>query len=281
MSDMNTETPENLHPIDPAQRPDLPAQPLQPSLQGLPPSQPQAPGVSGVYSGYPGQNAPTIASGSYPTFTPPSTPFVVSGMAPGTPGASGSYPPPAPGFAPYGPPPVPPATPGRPKLKPWQWAVVVVGILALCCVCGGISTALSNAGGSSSGNSSSQVNHHGASHTPSATNTPAPTPTPTHVPQWTVVQSFSGNGNKQTGTFNTPDDWRLVWTCDPSSDYFGSYNLIVDVDYSDGTPLDIGAINTICQQGNTSDYTEEHSGGDVYLSVVSEAAWTLQVQVLK
>jgi hypothetical protein len=78
-----------------------------------------------------------------------------------------------------------------------------------------------------------------------------PTSTPTHVLKWTTVQTFHGNGNKKTGNFDVPDSWRLAWSCTPSSSYGGSYNVIVDVDNSDGTSLDPGAINTICAKGNT------------------------------
>lgn len=46
-------------------------------------------------------------------------------------------------------------------------------------------------------------------------------------------------------------------------------------------PSRILAVNTICQAGNTSDMTEEHSGGQVYLNVNSEGYWQLQVQELK
>lgn len=117
--------------------------------------------------------------------------------------------------------------------------------------------------------------------TPTPVPSPAATPSPTPVPKWTVVKTFHGNGNKKTPTFSVPDDWRLVWSCDPSSFYGGSYNVIVDVNNPDSSPLDPGAINTICQSGNTGDFTEEHQGGDVYLDVASEGAWTLKVEILK
>jgi hypothetical protein len=115
---------------------------------------------------------------------------------------------------------------------------------------------------------------------PSPTATPKPTPTP-KPPKWTAIQKFSGNGNKKTGTFTVPDDWKLIWSCIPSSSFGGQYNVIVDVYNSDGTPADLGAVNTICKAGNTGDTTEEHSGGQIYLDVNSEAAWTIQVQVLQ
>lgn len=120
--------------------------------------------------------------------------------------------------------------------------------------------------------------------TATATPTPLPTatPTPTHVPQWTTVQTFTGNGNKKTTTFVVSDsEWRLAWSCDPPSAYFGSYNVIVDVKYSDGSDADYAAINTICKAGNTGDSTQEYVSGDFYLDVTAGGAWTIQVQALQ
>lgn len=160
------------------------------------------------------------------------------------------------------------------------WAAAATGLVLLCMLCGLMSTALSHGGSSpttgQTGGSTTQ-----ATNTPSATNTPKPTATPTHTPKWTTVQTFTGNGDKKTGTFTVPDDWKIVWSCDPNSFDGIQFNVIVDVYGSDGTPIDPGAVNTICKSGNTGDSTEEHQGGDVYLDVQSEGAWTIQVQVLK
>lgn len=106
------------------------------------------------------------------------------------------------------------------------------------------------------------------------------TPTPTHTPKWTTVQTFTGNGSKKTAIFTVPDDWKIVWSCNPSS-FGGSYNVQLDVVSADGSPFDPGAINTICQAGNVSGETEEHQSGQVYFDINSEAAWTIQVQELK
>lgn len=107
-----------------------------------------------------------------------------------------------------------------------------------------------------------------------------PTPTPTHTPQWTTIQTFSGNGDKKTTLFTVPDTWRLVWSCNPVSNYFGEYNVIVDVKASDGTNIDSGAVNTICKAGVTGDSTQEYQGGTVYLDVTADE-WTIKIQVLK
>lgn len=105
----------------------------------------------------------------------------------------------------------------------------------------------------------------------------APSPIPTQPLKCTTVQTFTGNENKKSAVFNAPDDWKMIWSCDPSSSFDGEYNVIVDVNNSDGSPLDPGAINTICKAGNTSDNTEEHQSGDVYLDIVSEGSWKIQV----
>ncbi len=113
-----------------------------------------------------------------------------------------------------------------------------------------------------------------------ATKAPAPTPTPTQAPQWKTVQTITGNGIKKTAIFTVPGDWKIAWSCDPTSSFNGQYNVIVTVYNSDGSLAD-EAVNTICQSGNTSDVTEEHQGGDIYLEIDSEGSWTLQIQELK
>lgn len=116
--------------------------------------------------------------------------------------------------------------------------------------------------------------------TPQPTATPTPRPTATPAPSWKTIATFSGNGNKKTGTFDAPDSWRLVWSCNPSSSYFGQYNVIIQIYDIYGDYLDL-AVNTICQKGNTGDYTQEYQGGTLYLNVISEGTWTVKVQVFK
>ncbi|WIG61025.1 MAG: hypothetical protein OJF49_003773 [Ktedonobacterales bacterium] len=244
---------------------------------------------------YPSPGQPQYAPPSYPLYPPPSQPLY--------PQQSGiDYPPSQPPYAlpsqpfyqpqpgmPYPPntqPPsayYPPPSPPKRRLKAWHWILIGVGsVLVLCCACGSFALALNGNSPSSSNQQSASV----STDTPyptatfGPTDTPAPTATATPTPKWTTVQKFKGNGIKKTGIFSVPDDWKLVWTCNPSSYYFGQYNVIVTVYSSDGTPLDL-AVNTICKSGNTGDSTEEHQGGDIYLDIDSEAAWTIQVQVLK
>ncbi|HEX6555814.1 MAG TPA: hypothetical protein VF026_23850 [Ktedonobacteraceae bacterium] len=115
------------------------------------------------------------------------------------------------------------------------------------------------------------------------TDTPAPTatPAPTQAPAtWKTTHSFTGSGIKKTAIFTAPDDWKITWSCDPSSFYGSQYNVQVYVYSSDSTPTDV-AINEICKNGNTSGETEEHQGGGVYLDINSEGSWKVQVQELQ
>ena len=117
--------------------------------------------------------------------------------------------------------------------------------------------------------------------TPTPTPIP-PTPTPIHTPRWVTTQTINGSGNKKTAIFTVPGDWKILWSCNPASDFIGEYNLSVSVYNSDGTPFDYAAINEICKTGNTSNSTEEHQGGQVYLDIEADGGtWTVQVQELQ
>jgi hypothetical protein len=146
------------------------------------------------------------------------------------------------------------------------------GILVLCCVITGIAVAISNNGGSASATATTGSNQ-------AVQSGPTATPKPK---SWVTIKTFSGNGDQQTGDFTVPNaNFRLLWSCNPNSFAIGSYNVAVDVDPVDQTQIgDLGAINTICQAGNTSGETNIHDlSGTLYLSVTSEAAWTIKIQV--
>ncbi len=117
--------------------------------------------------------------------------------------------------------------------------------------------------------------------TRTATRTPTSTPTPPATLKWTTVQSFKGSNSGDTPPFNVPNDWRLVWGCNPSSFFANTYNLIVDIGTPGGPPVRTSAVNVICQAGHTGDVVQQHQGGTIFLHVTSEGSWTLQVQVLK
>ncbi len=187
------------------------------------------------------------------------------------------------------PPPFLPPQPPR-KKKPKKTVLIVLGVMVALIVLSCISFSVLLAIGSQLSNqqtnttNQSSVTQAAQQQPTQAQATPTsipPTPTPTHAPKWVTVQSFSGNGTKKTAYFTVPNDWKLVWKCNPASFYGGSYNVIVSVTGSDGTPIDPTAVNTICSTSNTGDSTDEHQGGRIYLDVISEGSWTLQVQELK
>lgn len=160
----------------------------------------------------------------------------------------------------------------------------IAGVLIICCVCGTISALRGNSSPSTSQQTSQDRGSSAPTigGTPLPTDTPEPTPTNTPAPRWVTIANFSGNGTKRTTTFTiTSDQWRMNWRCNPNSDYFGQYNVIVSVYNDDGSPADYAAINTICQAGNTHDTTAEYTPGTYYLEVDSEAAWSVQVQAFQ
>lgn len=155
--------------------------------------------------------------------------------------------------------------PPKKKRRTWLWIALAVIIVI------GIISAISN-----------QSNGGGTPSTTSATSSTANSNTGASTGKWTVIQHLKSSGNKKTVTFTVGDNWKIQWTCNPSSFAdIGQYNLAVDVMNSDNTPADMGAINEICKKGNTSGETQEHQGGDVYLDITSEADWTITVQEFK
>lgn len=183
------------------------------------------------------------------------------------------------------PPPPPASRPAFPR-RVWSWYTtrrlwLKILIPALLVIVIASAAAAGGTGGSQNASSTPTTVASGPTATTGPTNTPAPTATATRTPQWTTIQSFKGNGNKKTAIFTVPTDWRLLWTCDPNSFGGSQYNLIVDVYSDNGNILFPTAINTLCAPNNTTDNTEEHSGGNVYLDVTSEAAWTIAVQAFE
>jgi hypothetical protein len=98
---------------------------------------------------------------------------------------------------------------------------------------------------------------------------------------WTTVQTFEGNGTKKTGVFGASYHSRLKWECSVVGNNNNTYSLIANVDSLDGSSIDTVAINTICAPSNTSGAAEIQQGGLVYLSVLSEGPWVIEVQELQ
>ena len=188
----------------------------------------------------------------------------------------------------------PPQQPPAPKKRGWpKFVAIGCGSLLALAIIIGIAVAASSGSGSPQASSSTPIA--GATQTEVATiataeaqltasayppATQAPT-TPTPAPKWTTTHTFTGNGSKHTATFTAPDDWKILWKCDPASFQGIAYNVIIEVDNAaDGSMLNL-PVNTTCKAGNTTDSSEEHQGGSVYLNVTSEGDWTIQVQELR
>lgn len=169
---------------------------------------------------------------------------------------------------PYQPPPPPK------KRRTWLWAILGAAVvLVLGCV--GLFAIAAQ-----SGQSGTQPQATQAGNTPAATQPPTTTTAPTKPPTWTTTQKFTGNGSKKTASFTVPDNWRIAWTCNPSSFGGTDYNVIITVENTDGSYADSG-VNSTCSKSNTHDTTNVPAGGTFILDIISEGDWTIQVQTLQ
>jgi len=115
------------------------------------------------------------------------------------------------------------------------------------------------------------------------TSIPTSTPAPTQAPaKWVTTHKFTGTGDKQTPIFSVPDNWRINWTCDARNNYGVEGFIGINVHNSDGTSSYAGDVSGNCAANKvTSDSSEEHQGGDVYLKVFAGIPWTIEVQEFK
>ncbi len=151
------------------------------------------------------------------------------------------------------------------------WALIVAILLA--CSLGyashGGATATDTSTATASTTTSSSTNA-----APTATKPPAATATPAKP---VIITSFSGTGAQNTVNFHVnASQWTLLWQCQ-GGQYGG--NLAVEVDNADGSTLDYGAVNEICN-GSMSGSTIERASGDFYLSVNADIAWQIQIQAM-
>lgn len=193
------------------------------------------------------------------------------------------YPPPGSGQ------PVVPPQPAQQGIMGWarrstgNMVIALVGaVLGLCVICSCLGGALStlSSHGTDTTNNTGGTSSSNAEPPPANTQAPKATSTPKPVPQPKQVISVTGNGDKKTEDFTVSGKSQsLAWSCDPSSFYGGSYNLMVDVyDSTSKQEVDFGTVNTICQAGNASDTTTLRlNPGTYYLDITSEAAWTITV----
>jgi hypothetical protein len=206
----------------------------------------------GPYTQYPGQPG-------YPPQQPGQTP---------PPGYPQGYPPP--GYPPMQQqPPQPQQAPKKKKNKLAIGCGSVIALVVLIVIISAVNsggkgsttpTTPSSAGGSSSNTTQQQ---------------------PIKPQTWQTTHTFTGTGAKKTETFAIADDWKITWTCQGTDGIDAP--LFVIVYNSDGTMADPSAVSTTCKADGpaTTDTSEEHQGGNVYLDINTGIAWTLTIQELK
>jgi len=117
--------------------------------------------------------------------------------------------------------------------------------------------------------------------TTQATTAPTSAPTQSAGATWKTIQTFTGNGTQKTAIFAVPGDWKIVYTCAgqniAGTEVDGA--LIVTVYGSDNSIIDPAAVNATCKMPETSNSTEEHQSGNVYLSINGTGDWMITVQV--
>jgi hypothetical protein len=101
------------------------------------------------------------------------------------------------------------------------------------------------------------------------------------IPQWTMLQTFAGNGSSNTTPFTiTGSVWNVVWTCDPQSEG-ESYQLTAQAarpGSTDGPTI----VDMRCDPSDPTTWkgqTAEYAAGTFYLTINSDGPWTFAVEV--
>ncbi len=107
---------------------------------------------------------------------------------------------------------------------------------------------------------------------------PASTSTKPSTVRWKTQQTLQGTGNEKTTTFTVPNYWQITWQCTliRKNDIDG---LFANLNKTNGTVADPEAINAICKNGNTTDWTQEYEAGTYNLNVFSNTSWTIRLQI--
>lgn len=94
-------------------------------------------------------------------------------------------------------------------------------------------------------------------------------PTPATTGQ--MLFDLEGNGIKTTQRLQVPDEWAIAWSYDCSGFNGGNGMFVIWVQ---GDKIDLVA-NQLTASGHDVSY--EHSGGSIYLKIISECAWHVRV----
>jgi hypothetical protein len=171
--------------------------------------------------------------------------------------------------------PMQPSMPPQPLRKPrrWPWIIALIVVFFIGFGLGHIGT----------GGGTATVQNTTTAQTTATQASTAPAPQ-TSTGKWTTTHSYSGNGIKKTEVITVPNDWKIAWSCQGMNIGGTGADGILTVtvtNASDNTPLDV-AVNATCKAGKTtSDITEEHQAGQVFLDINATGDWKINVQELK
>lgn len=160
-------------------------------------------------------------------------------------------------------------------MKTWKAAVesvLVLVVLALAILACGETT--TNSGSTPT---ASQPQTHAPQQAPTATAKPSPTApaTPVKPKSWVTVQTFSGDQNTKTPSFQLNDGARIVWSARPADQFGGAFSVTSYT--SDGAYDDLIA-NTTVNKAESGTYTV-HGSNKVYLDISGFGVnYSIQVQ---
>lgn len=101
---------------------------------------------------------------------------------------------------------------------------------------------------------------------------------------WTTTHTFTGERIQKTAIFSVSADWKILYTCTyqqisgTSTTVDGALAVMV---YDANNTIQDVAVNARCKTAKVTGETEEHQGGQIYLSMNGTGKWTIQVQELK
>jgi hypothetical protein len=98
--------------------------------------------------------------------------------------------------------------------------------------------------------------------------------------QWVTVQTVSGSGSKKTSVLAVTHSWRVVWNCDVASNNNKDYYLYIHA-YTTTNALLNNSVEATCSKNNTHGFVQINQGGRIYLSVLSQGSWDIQIQNVK
>jgi hypothetical protein len=82
---------------------------------------------------------------------------------------------------------------------------------------------------------------------------------------------------KKTTAFTAPKSWKIIWSCDLTSHNNTNYDMIIHANTTTNTLLHDG-LETTCSKNNTHGSVTMNQAGKIYLVIISEGGWTVQVQ---